>query len=99
MTQKGVHLFTPASACGALLASLLLMIWHHIFYRNLEHTAASNETLFDFEVSQQQINIAVSTAFAFLAKARMVIAISIAFVQVFWRAASARAMDAVPLLR
>lgn len=49
-----------------------------------------------FEVSQQQANIAIGTAFAFLAKASLVFAISVAFVQLFWHAVSARRREFAP---
>lgn len=98
MTQTGVYWLAPASASGALLAGLLFMIGHHLFYQNLHGTPVSDNTLFDFDISQQQINIAVGTAFAFLAKACMVLAISTSFVQMFWRAISAQSREAAPTL-
>lgn len=98
MAKRGIHWLAPASALGALAAGLLLSVGHHLFYRSLHNTPVSEGSLFGFETSQQQINIAIGTALAFLTKACMVIAISIAFVQIFWLSVHSRHSEAVPTL-
>lgn len=98
MVQHAVHWFAPTSSVGSLTAALAFMVAHHLFYRSLQGTSVSDDAPFGFEVSQQQVNIAIGTAFAFLAKACMVIAISVAFVQIFWHGINARSMDAAPTL-
>jgi hypothetical protein len=61
-----------------LLAGLAFSIGHHYFYQSLDGQAISNTT-FD-----QQINIAIGTAFAFLVKASLAIAVGSAYVQYLW---------------
>lgn len=99
MAHGQIHWLAPASATGALVAALLLSTGHHLFYRSLHGTPVSEEAHFAFEISRQQINIAIGTAFAFLTKASMVVAISITFVQLFWYTVQARSAEAVPTLQ
>lgn len=96
--KRGIHWLAPASATGALVAGLLLTVGHHLFYQSLHETPVCENAFFYRQVSQQQINIAIGTAFAFLAKACMVLAVSIAFVQIFWYATSQRTGDDFPTL-
>ena len=80
------------------MAGLLFMVGHHLFYRSVQNTPVSDGDVFGFKISQQQANIAIGTAFAFLAKASLVVAVSIAFVQLFWHAVIARGNDTAPTL-
>ena len=54
-------------------------IGHHFFYQSLDGTQVDNAT-FD-----QQINTAVGTAFTFLVRSFLTVAVGVAFVQVLWR--------------
>jgi hypothetical protein len=60
-------------------SGIAFAIGHHFFYQSLDGTPV-NSTTFD-----QQINIGIGTAFAFLVRALLVVAVGVAFVQVLWR--------------
>lgn len=98
MARQKVHWVAVTTTLGSLIAGLAFMLAHHLFYQSLHGNVVSDHPPFGFEVSQQQLNVAVGTAFAFLAKACLVIAISVAFVQIFWHAISAQCMEAAPTL-
>lgn len=78
------HWLAPATMLASLIASALLAISHHLFYNYLDGRAVSSGVSISY-VSTQQANIAIGTAFAFLVRAALVLSVSIAFVQVFWR--------------
>lgn len=61
---------------------------HHLFYASLNGREAPTQTwtIVDTDISRQQLNTAVGTAFAFVVKSALCIAVSLAFVQAFWRA-------------
>jgi hypothetical protein len=73
----------------ALLASIILIIAHHLFYTHLSlHPApTTTDSFLNAHISRQEFNIALGTALAFLVKACLVFAMGVAFVQVFWREA------------
>ncbi|KAK5119253.1 hypothetical protein LTR85_007867 [Meristemomyces frigidus] len=85
----GVDLIAPAITVLALTAAFLFALGHHLFFRSLAgHPVASHEwTAFGMRLSDQQVNIAAGTAFAFLVKACLVLAVSTAYVQAFWSTA------------
>jgi len=69
----------------ALVTGALLAIAHHLFYDGLHDTAVpSGRFSPDIGLSRQQTNIAIGTALAFAFKMCVVIATSIACVQLFW---------------
>lgn len=61
-----------------LLAGVGFALGHHLFYQSLQGKSIGN-TLFD-----QQVNIAIGTAFAFLVKASLATAVGSAYVQYLW---------------
>lgn len=69
-----------------LLSGSLLAMGHHLFYRSLaDHSVSTG--LYHFagkNMSKQQFNTAVGTAFAYLVKAFLTVAVSTAYVQIFW---------------
>jgi len=77
---------------SALLAGVVFAVGHHLFYHGLAGHAVSDHygKGFGSSVSAQEINIAIGTAFAFLVRACLVLAVSTAYIQAFWRAAKAR---------
>jgi hypothetical protein len=77
----GMHWQAPTTIILAYTASLAFAIGHHVFYKSLDQLSV-DETLFD-----QQINIAIGTAFAFLFRANLVLATCTAYWQVFWATA------------
>lgn len=97
MARK-IHWLAPSTAVGSLTAGLLFMVGHHLFYKSIHNTPVSNGDVFGFEISQQQANIAIGTAFALLAKASLVVAVSVTTVQLFWHTILARGKNDVPTL-
>ena len=83
-----VHWLAPTSMWCTFLAGTLLAIGHHLFYNSLDGKEASAARLHLGRLSytEQQVNITIGTAFAYLVKASLVISVSIAYAQVFWRA-------------
>lgn len=85
--HKGIHWLAPATMTAAFLAGVLLALGHDLFYLNLAGTRVSSGSfyLLGKSVPKQQFNTAVGTAFAFLVKAFLTVAISTAFIQILWR--------------
>ncbi|KAK4565307.1 hypothetical protein LTR86_003924 [Recurvomyces mirabilis] len=84
-----LHWMAPTGMVLGLAVGILLAAGHHLFYASLSGTEAPTGTLFSVigaDVSRQQLNTAVGTAFAFLVKSALMITVSIAFAQAFWRA-------------
>ena len=83
--------FAPASMLGALIAGIAFAAGHHLFYRRLNGRTVSTGSFLGWSsVSEQEANIAIGTAFAYLVKACIGYAISVAFIQAFWREAGVR---------
>ena len=78
----------PTTINLALLAGLLFAVGHHLFYRHLDgqQVASEDVRLLGSNISPQQLNVAIGTAFAFLVKASLVTAVSTAYLQLLWRA-------------
>lgn len=78
---------TTALMIGFLVVGLLLAAGHHIFYAQLEGTTAPTGSyrIAGSNVPKQRFNTAVGTAFAFLIKAVLAVAVWIAYAQLFWR--------------
>ena len=74
-----MHWKAPTTMLAAFAFGVAFAIGHHFFYQSLDGTSLDNAP-FD-----QQINIAVGTAFAFLVRSFLSVAIGVAFVQVLWR--------------
>lgn len=90
-----IHWAAPTTIVASLTLGVLFALAHHIFYQSLAGTSTPNNE-YDFyvtEVSPQQLDIAVGTSFAFLVNAKLVMAISTAYVQLFWRSMVYRAKD------
>lgn len=83
----GIHWFTPTCMLGYLIAGALFATGHHLFYLRLNGTEVSTTPYLGLPVSHQEVSIAIGTAFAFLAKAALVLAMSLAYVQLFWHEA------------
>lgn len=74
---------------ASLVASMLLALGHHLFYARLEHSLVPTEPIrvAGHNLTPQSFNTAVGTAFAFFIRMLLVIAMSTAYVQLFWYAA------------
>jgi hypothetical protein len=77
----GMHWQAPTTITLSYAASLAFAIGHHFFYKSLDQLSV-DENLFN-----QQTNIAIGTAFAFLFRANLVLATCTAYWQVFWATA------------
>ena len=64
---------------AAFVAGIAFAVGHHFFYHSLQSKRVDGATF------NQQINTGIGTAFAFLVRACLVIAVGVAFVQVFWQ--------------
>ena len=66
-----------------------MAVGHHRFYKNLAGTTAptGNYQSAGVNVSKQQFNTAVGTAFAFVVKGTLTAAVGMAYIQAFWRSA------------
>ncbi|TID19917.1 hypothetical protein E6O75_ATG07377 [Venturia nashicola] len=79
---------TPSLILAGIFAGVGLAIGHHAFYNSLHGAEPSTEIyhLKGLNLSKQQANIAIGTAFAFLIRACLLLSLSTAYVQVFWKA-------------
>lgn len=73
--RRRIHWRAPTTIIAALLVALASAIGHHAFYSNLnDQLVNSDDRLFT-----QQVNIAIGTAFAFLFRASLVIAVGASY--------------------
>lgn len=98
--QKKIHWKAPTIMLAALIAGISFATGHHLFYQSLDGTHVSTEgySFAGLTLSRQQTNTNVGTAFAFLVRACLVVAISVAYVQVFWKAFMAGTSKKSPAL-
>jgi hypothetical protein len=88
MTHRtNVYQWTPFLLFASLLVEVPFALGHHLFYRSLvdQPTSTGSYSIAGTLYPGQQVNIAIGTAFAFLAKAVFVFAVSTAYYQLFWR--------------
>jgi hypothetical protein len=73
---------------SSLFGGVALAVGHHFLYSRLAGTPIQDDTrdIAGYGVSSQQLNIAAGTALAFLVKVLLVLAVTIAYTQAFWRA-------------
>lgn len=85
----GLAIHTRASMAGALIVGAALAIGHHLFYHHLAGQRPPDSVYATFGrsvgLTGQQFNLAVGSTFAFLIKAFLGLAISIAHDQATWR--------------
>ena len=84
---KGIHWQSPTVMLLSLLGGFWLILGHHLFYASLDRKAVSTESysIAGRNLSQQQLNISVGTTFALLVRICLAVAVSTAYVQLFWR--------------
>lgn len=95
--NEGIHWRSPALMLGALLVGIVLSIGHHLFYQSLAGKSMPVAGHNVMGVSKQKINASAGTAFAFLTKSCFAIAVSTAYIQLFWKAAKGRTTTVVTL--
>lgn len=81
--SKGIHWEAPAIMISSFFAGGVCILGHHFFYQSLNHKPTS-------DAFQQQVNTGIGTAFAFLVKMFLVIAVGTGYWQVFWRQMKSR---------
>lgn len=99
LRERATPWLTHLTILTCLLLGIVFACSHHAFYAHLAGTPASDHeyrVVANWSVSNQQLNIAIGTAFAFLVKSALGAAISIAYAQLFWRQVK-RISHAVPL--
>ena len=85
MARRTIHWLAPAFMLGALAVGILFAGGHHLFYQSLHGSPVSTASFFGSPISKQEANTAIGTLFAFLVKACLVFAMSVAFTQLFWK--------------
>jgi hypothetical protein len=87
--QDGIHWRGPVLMLAALFAAIAFALGHHLFYNRLdgEEVPADNYTMGDHNsgMSKQQINTAIGTGLALAVKTCLKLAVSTAYVQLFWK--------------
>ena len=85
--SKGIHWLSPSIMLLSILSGFLLILGHHFFYASLDRNDVSthSSSIAGRNLSQQQLNISVGTAFALLVKICLAVAVSTAYIQIFWR--------------
>jgi len=79
LSHNAIHWRAPTTIIVTFVFGLVCAIGHHIFYSSLDGKLVDNE------LSSQQINIAIGTAFAFLLRASLSVSVGVSYWQVFWR--------------
>jgi hypothetical protein len=77
-SSRHLHWKVPATIIGSFAASIALAIGHHFLYHNLDGKRV------DRVAYDQQINLAIGTAFSFLVRSALVTAIGTSYWQLFW---------------
>jgi hypothetical protein len=86
---SGVHWQAPTTLVTALLLAIVAASVHHLLYSHLAGTIVQTDehSVLGFQLSSQQINLAIGTALTFFVNACLVTAVSTAYTQVLWRTA------------
>ena len=84
-----IWLSSPVLMIGSLVAGVFLALGHHLFYASLAGTDAPTGSyrIAGSMIPKQRFNTAVGTAFAFLVRAALTVAVGIAYTQMYWRSA------------
>lgn len=85
-TLRKVHWKAPALMLGGVFAGVLFALCHHLLNTFLNGTpsSANNPRIGSIEFPTQAFNFALGTAFSFMVKASLLVAVSAAYVQAFW---------------
>jgi hypothetical protein len=85
---SNIHWRSPTIMITALLGASVFATAHHCFYGHLRDiqvpTGNYSVAGYDLGFSEQQTNTTVGTAFAFAVRTCLVLAVSTAYVQLFW---------------
>ena len=85
--KSSIHWLALTTIVFALVVGFLFALGHHVFYVSLDRETVSTESfhLAGTRLPKQEFNSAVGIAFALLVRTFFTIAISTAYVQIFWR--------------
>lgn len=73
---------------GSWFSGVIVALGHHFYYGSLGGSPTDvYQSILGFDISSQQINAAIGTSFTFIVRALLIFATSIAYIQIFWRAA------------
>jgi hypothetical protein len=88
LPARQIYWRTPTIMIASLFGGVGLSLGHHFLYSRLAGTPIHDDSrdIIGYGVSSQQLNIAAGTALAFLVKVCLVLAVTIAYTQAFWRA-------------
>ncbi|CAI6296044.1 unnamed protein product [Periconia digitata] len=75
---ENVHWQAPVVMLSALAAGFAFFLGHHFFYLSLHHVPTKDAAF------EQQVNIAIGTAFAFIVRMFLAISVATVFWQLFW---------------
>ncbi|KAI0410468.1 hypothetical protein F5X98DRAFT_359526 [Xylaria grammica] len=79
----------PTSILGSLLIGAILSVGHHLYHASLDGTFSEGDRIIaGYHISNQTFTTAIGTGFAFIVRAFLTFAVSGAYVQVFWKAAT-----------
>ncbi|KAF7191813.1 hypothetical protein HII31_06858, partial [Pseudocercospora fuligena] len=83
---KGIHWVAPVTMLATFLVGFAFVLGHHFFYANLSGQDVPTEPyhVAGWRLSHQQFNTSVGTAFAFLVRTFLSIAMSAAYIQLLW---------------
>jgi hypothetical protein len=83
----GVDWKLPAKMILFLLGGIIFAIGHHLFYSRLHDTPAVGGQF------SQDWALRIGTGLAFLSKAALAVAVSVAYAQYFWKTAAAKGLE------
>lgn len=89
--RGGIHWRASTAMVASLLFGMLLALGHHLFYAHLDGKPVGAPTHVLTGVTRQQLNLTLGTLFAFLVRAFLAVAVTIAYTQLVWRAVKRRA--------
>ena len=87
LEPRSVHWLAPTTIILALVVGFFFALGHHFFYVGLDGGPVSTESyhLAGKTLPKQQFNTSVGILFALLVRTFLSIAVSTAYVQLFWR--------------
>jgi hypothetical protein len=85
--HEGIYWLAPSQILTSFAVAIALAVGHHYFYEHLSGQIAptGSYTFGHSNMSKQQLNIAIGTAFAFAFKAVLAWALASSYTQLFWR--------------
>jgi hypothetical protein len=85
-SQRKIYWLAPTTMITSFLGGFLLALGHHLFYasRAGDIVPTGSYSFLGTTLQKQQFNTSVGTALAFLVKTFLSVAISVAYIQLFW---------------